>query len=341
MATAPNFEVPANVGEELKKMAVKYRQDLIKMPTIGLKKTLQYMTLRPGIRVSEVVSELQADAQLAPYDESRVDKANVKIIPRELVVYLGSVAQEFSPNSVYSTVWGSNTMHGEALKNVPISLQVLQLLALQLGKNLNSVVFNAVRNATGTTSKDLFNGFDTIAKTEYNNGTLSEDLGNLFKISDVLGTGVTTINDDNAVDVAQAICEAASEELMDEQLNLIVPRSFMNLYNRAYLKKFGPVPYNNGYSKQTVEGFDNVTLAPLGNKKDSPFFQLTPRSNMLIGVNEAQNSDKETINVEKYSPWKLTFEATKYFGCQYESINKERILFATIDGSTPMISKGE
>lgn len=86
-------------------------------------------------------------------------------------------------------------------------------------------------------------------------------------------------------------------------------------------------------------GFENVHFAPLSNKKDTPFFQLTTRSNMLVGVNEANSNDAEKISVEKYHPWKLDFIATKFFGTQYESINKERIMFVTNDGTTPLIQK--
>lgn len=339
MSDANKFIAPANVHEQLQNTAKTYRQQLITMPTKGLKKSLSYMTLRPGIRVSETVGELTGDAQFGPYDENRVSDGGINITPRTLEVFLGNVDIKFSPNSVYSTIWGANAMNGEALKNVPVTLQVLQYLALKLGKNLDKVLFSAVRNPEGTGSVDLFNGFDTIAKTELTGGKLSSDLGNLIKVSDILGDN-KTINDDNAVDFAQGICEAADEELMGEdKLYLYVPQSFVNLYNRAFLKKFGSVPYNSGYNHNVVEGFGNVEFAVLSNKANAPFFQLTTRSNMLVGVNEANNSDAEKIAVEKYHPWKLDFIATKFFGTQYESINKERIMFATIDGSTPLINK--
>lgn len=339
MADTNKFIVPVDVEEQLQKTAKTYRQKLITMPTKGLAKTLKYMTLRPGIRVSETVGELTANAEYGPYDENRSGDANAKIKSRTLEVFLGSVVSKFSPNSVYSTIWGANITNGEGLKNVPITLQVLQLLSLKLGKNLDKVVFSAVRNASGDKSKDLFNGLDTIAKAELDAGHLSSDLGNLIKVSDILGSG-KSINDDNAVDFAQAICEEADEDLMGEdKLYLYVPQAFVNLYNRAFLKKFGSVPYNNGYNHNTVEGFGNVEFVPLSNKAKTPFFQLTTRSNMLIGVNEAENGNAEKITIEKHHPFLLDFISTKFFGTQYESINKERILFVTADGTTPLVQK--
>lgn len=339
VTTENKFAVPANVDEVLQKTAQTYRKQLITMPTRGLAKTLKYMTLRPGIRVAETVGELTGDAEFGPYDETRTADGGIKIKPRTLSVFLGSVDVKFSPNSVYSTIWGANVQAGDALKSVPIALQVLQLLAIKLGKNLNKVVFNAKRVDAGTKSAQLFNGLDTIAATELANSKLSSDLGNLIKIEDILGKSVA-INDDNAVDFMQAICESADEELMDEdELFFYCPQQFVNLYNKAYLKKFGSVPYNTGYMHGTVEGFPQVKFAPLSNKKGAPFFQLSTRSNMLIGVNEANNGDSEKVDVGKYSPFQLDYVATKFFGTQYESINKERILFVTNDGTTPLIAQ--
>jgi hypothetical protein len=65
-------------------------------------------------------------------------------------------------------------------------------------------------------------------------------------------------------------------------------------------------------------------LVPLSNKAESGFIQLTPQANMLIGVD--QESDLENITVEKHAAFILQFIATLFFGCQYESINKERLL---------------
>ena len=333
------FIVPVDVDVQLLKTAQTYRQKLITMPTKGLAKSLKYMTLRPGIRVSETVGELTGDAEFGPYDENRTSDPNVKIKPRTLEVFFGSVILPFSPNSVYSTIWGANVTNGEGLKGVPITLQVLQLLSLKLGKNLDKVLFKALRNPTGKKSIDLFNGFDTIAKKELTDGNLSYDKGNLINVSTLLGDN-KTINDDNAVDFAQAICEFADEDLMDEEkLYLYVPQSFVNLYNRAYLKKFGSVPYNKGYNHNTVEGFGNVELVPLSNKADAPFFQLTTRSNMLVGVNEANDGNSEKITIEKHHAFQLQYIATKFLGTQYESINKERILFVTDDGTKPLVQK--
>ena len=50
--------------------------------------------------------------------------------------------------------------------------------------------------------------------------------------------------------------------------------------------------------------------------------ELIDYTNKLVNM-----SDEESVSVEKYSPFTLDFVMTMFFGTQYESINKERILF--------------
>ena len=52
-------QVSVNItSEDLQKSARKYRKELLQMPVLGLSRSLQHMTLRPGIRYAETVGEL-------------------------------------------------------------------------------------------------------------------------------------------------------------------------------------------------------------------------------------------------------------------------------------------
>ena len=318
---APDYNVPANVAEVLQNTAKKYRQELLTMPVKALTPLLQHFQLRPGIRVSETVGELLADAEYGPYDEKYKSEAGIEVAPRVLEVFFGNVEFDFSPNSVYSTVWGSNITMGEALKNVPIALQVLSYVALKLGGNLGKHLFDAVRDASKHKSKDLFNGFDTIAAAEVAGGGLSAANGNYMEIP--------AITENNALEVIQSICESADELLMDLDLKLYVPRSVGWKFNKSCLLTLGAVPYNKEYKKTFVPGFENVEIVPLGCKAGSQYIQLSPRSNMLIGVNQVPGS-KETVEVNRFSSFTLTYAATTFFGTQYESINKEKLMVAKV-----------
>ena len=157
---------------DLKKSAVTYRKELLVMPIIAAMATLQHMTPRPGVAGREVLGQLSGGIELGPYDPQRYDDDGLDIKPRTLETYLGSVIKRFDLNSVAKTVYGSLTTQGDALASLDLAQQVLYYLSMQLGRNLNLHIWSAKRNDTGTKTKDLFDGFDTITQKEIDAGTI-------------------------------------------------------------------------------------------------------------------------------------------------------------------------
>ena len=340
MATGSQVKIqePEVTFEELAQSARKLRKQLLQIPVFRAEKALKFMTPRVGIRVAETVGTLTGDMQFGPYDEDREDDSDVKIEPRTLFTYLGSVVKNFRPNTIVQSIWGPSVLHGEGMKNTELARMVLTMLTRRMGDNLYKALFTAVRNPKGKTTQDLFNGFDTIAKSEMTAveanqaqgivaraATITEELGNKVVIE--------AINKNNAYDVLRSICKAANEHLMDEdELLLFCPKHVVWDYEEDYKTTTGGTAYNQEYHKYVIEGFENVTFVPLSCKKGSPFLQLTTKRNMLYGVD--QISDKENVEVARFKAFVLQFIATMFFGVQYESIDAERILFATIDGNT-------
>ena len=300
--------------------AAKLRKELLLMPLMAMSDFLAHVSLRTGIRYSETIGELTGHMELGPYSKTRRDTDDVNITPRTLYTYLGSVVKEFDPNTAYQSVWGSNITKGEALKNTDLTRQVLAKLASEVGNALYWAQWGAVRNPSGDKTVDLFDGFDTIAKKEVEAGTVSEAKGNLYKID------ISTIDKTNAVDTLKAIYRAADHHLKQGKTKLFVPSRILDAYNDDYKITTGSIPYNTQFNQTFVEGSSNkCEIVALPNKGDSEFMQLTTKSNMLAGT--CQMSDEESVSVEKYAPFTLDFVMTMFYGVQYESINKERILF--------------
>ena len=323
------FEAGVKITDEgLAKSAHVYRKQLLMMPMKGLQSSLQHMTPRPGVRGMETVGQLDGDIQLGPYDESREDKTQVEIVPRTLQTYLGSVVKKFSPNSVASTIYGSLMTKGEALKSVDITAQVLFFLAAKMGANINRVLWSAVRSDVGTQSKDLFNGFDTITDTEKKAENISTGNGNLFTLEKITAS--------NAVDQLKALYRAADDELQSVPTKLFVPWGVYHAYVDDYQNTVGSIPYNTSFDKKFLEGSNGLCeLVPLSNKKDCKYIQLTTQSNLLVGY--GNGGDEEKILVEKHHAFKLDFVATMFFGVQFETLSKERLLVATIDGTETIV----
>ena len=309
--------------QELAKLstsAAKLRKELLRMPLMALKDFLAHVTLRTGIRYSETIGELTGSMELGPYSETRVDENDVAITPRTLYTYLGSVDKKFSPNSIYQSIWGSNITKGDGLKTTDITQQALALLAAKVGAALYWAIWGAKRNDLGTKTVDLFDGFDTIAAKEVKDGNVSVEKGNLFNLD------IATIDKTNAVDTLKEIWRKADYHLKKGSCKLFVPSFVLDAYNDDYKITTGAIPYNTQFNQTFVEGSGNkCEIVALPNKAGSQFMQLTTKSNMLVGT--CQMSDEESVSIEKYSPFVLDFVMTMFFGTQYESIDKERILF--------------
>ncbi len=307
---------------ELQKSAVTYRKDLLVMPVIAAEATLQHMTPRPGVAGREVLGQLSGGIELGPYDPQRYDDDGLDIKPRTLETYLGSVIKRFDLNSVAKTVYGSLTTQGEALTSLDLARQVLNYLSMQLGRNLNLHIWNAKRNDTGTKTKDLFDGFDTITQKEIAAGTIDTTEGNFMQLSQA-------IDESNATDILMSIYESADDILQGVPTKMFVPVSVYRAYNKDYLASFGNVVYNTQFKKTYLEGTDNLCeLVPLVSKKGSPYIHLTTKSNMIYGYGDGLDSEK--IAIEKHHEFLLSFVATMFFGCQFEAINKERLMVAKL-----------
>ena len=307
---------------ELQKSAVTYRKDLLVMPVIAAEATLQHMTPRPGVAGREVLGQLSGGIELGPYDPQRYDDDGLDIKPRTLETFLGSVIKRFDLNSVAKTVYGSLTTQGEALTSLDLARQVLNYLSMQLGRNLNLHIWNAKRNETGKKTADLFDGFDTITQKEIAAGTIDTTEGNFMQLSQA-------IDESNATDILMSIYESADDILQGVPTKMFVPVSVYRAYNKDYLASFGNVVYNTQFKKTYLEGTDNLCeLVPLVSKKGSPYIHLTTKSNMIYGYGDGLDSEK--IAIEKHHEFLLSFVATMFFGCQFEAINKERLMVAKL-----------
>jgi len=299
--------------------AIKYREKLLMLPIIGCWSTLQYMTGRPGIRYKESVGAISGDAQFAPYKPSRSTDFNLNVAYRTLETFLGSVVAKFEPNSAVSTILGAiGATKGDGQMRTPTALDVLALIAKGLSGNLDGAIWSAKRNANGDTTQDLFDGFDTITDMEIANNAISVANGNYMKLTEEITTA-------NAVDIAKQILFSLDPILRSQDLIMYCSQDFADKYNESYLLTHGGIVYNTKYDQTTVEGSNGrLTIVPLVNKMGSKYIHISTKANMLVGYD--QMSDVESIMVKEYEPFILSYIATMFFGTQFESIDKRRLM---------------
>lgn len=303
--------------EQFQEAATTYRKDLLMLPIIGIQDTLKYMTGRPGIRYKENVGTLSGDAQFAPYNPSRSTNFDLNLDIRELATYFGSVVANFEPNSAISTILGTGATKGDGQMSTPTARQVLALIAKSLSGHLNDAIWKGKRNASGTTTADLFDGFDTITENEITAGKIASTEGNYLKITDEITAA-------NAVDIAKEILYSLDSHLRSQECYLYCSQNFLDRYNEGYLLTHGGIPYNTQYAQTAVEGSNGkLIFVPLANKDGSKFIHVAPKSNMLVGYD--QMGDVENVMVKEYAPFVLSYIATMFFGTQFESIDKRRL----------------
>lgn len=312
MAGKLTFTLP-----EFQEAATKWRSDLLMLPIIGIQETLKYMTARPGIRYKENVGALSGDAQFGPYKPSRSTDFNLNVDYRTLETFMGSVVAKFEPNSAVSTLLGQvGATKGDGQMKAPTALHVLALIARGLSEHLNEAIWAGKRNASGDTTIDLFDGFDTITDKEITSGAIAAEEGNYMKLTEEITSA-------NAVDAAKEILFSLDPRLRSQDLYMFCTQDFADKYNEGYLLSHGGINYNTQYSQTTVEGSNGrLHIIPMYNKIGSKFIHICPKSNMLIGYD--QMGDVESVMVKEYEPFILSYIATMFFGCQFESIDKRR-----------------
>ncbi len=300
---------------DLQKSAHQFLKELLVMPVRSIQETLQHMTPRAGVRGKVTLGELGGNIEIGPYSSTRVSTDGVTVKGRTLDVYLGSAVEKFDPNEVRDTVYGSLIAQGEALKDTDIAFGILALLSRKLGKSLNMAIWDAERDDEGTTTKDLFDGFDTITGKEITAGNIAANKKILYAFTEA-------ITNNNAVDVLKEFYFGSSDELQGQQVKLYMPFDVYHAYCEDYKATTGAIAYNTEYKKTFLEGSDNLCeLVPMISKKNSPYLHLAPKTNLVYGYGNGLAD--ENLAIEKYDPFLLTFVATMYFGTQFRSISPE------------------
>lgn len=313
--------------EALKKAGTRYRRELLAMPLALLGPVLDHMTMRHNVRGKEVVGEISEGAEIRPY---RSAKDAVEGIPeiklRELETFLGDVVREFDPNMLLGTLFTDRV--ATPLVDREIARKMAFLMAQSVSNKFYKAIWSAKRNASGSTTMDLFDGFATIIDNEITDKTIASDKGNFADLG--------SINEANVGDkLLEAYNDAVSEELQSEnRIKLFLPRSIYNLYNKWYLAEYGSVAYNKEFKKTFLEGTDDtVELVPMAGLKDTGKIIFTVRNNMLVGCD--QMSDMEQVEIRRPdNPKALQFFMMLYFGVQFESISPQRLMVGQFTTTT-------
>lgn len=326
MANETKIVIDDATLDDYKKTAVKWNPSLLQLPIAQADEVLRYMTGVYGLRGDLKWGEISGKSEFGPYDPDRVTKTDININYRTLTTYFGSVIEKFHPNDYAGYVMGYNSAtRGDGQKTAKPSLIVLSQLAKARGEALAYAIFNGKRNASGTKTVDLFDGFNTIADAEIQAGALSKDNKNLYEVTE-------EITNVNAVDIAKKWIFSMNPYLRRTPSLLFCSQDFADKYNEAYLATHSGLVYNKQYNNVVVEGSNgNVTIVPLPELDGTSKFYITPKANMLWGTDN--RSDQSSIVVDRFESFRLTLSSTIFFGVQFHSIDPRRLLVVKLPES--------
>ena len=315
--------------EQYQEAATVYRKELAHLPIIGIADYLKYLTPRPNVRGKEVVTRAHTKAQLAPYKAGRRTDADLNLDFRVLETFFGSVNADFEPNTAIQTLIGHRASQalGDAQASTPSAKEVIALILLDIAESLGNELFSAVRDAAGNTTHDLFNGFDTITRKEIEDGNVSAKNRNYVKLSE-------KITKANAVDALKDIMYRMDPVLRNTDCMMYCSPKIADYYNEAYKLSSGGILYNEKYNQCYLEGSNRrITIVPFANKADSDYIHITPKSNMLVGFDAA--NDIENVKVREFEPDILTASLKMFFGTQIECLDRRVLMVAELaDGDS-------
>lgn len=306
----------------------KYRTELITMPMFSMQPALQHMGFRDGIRYKEHVHELTGKFQMGNFAKYKKGNGATDIKQRTLETFLGNCIEPIDPVSIYKSLWGSDVTKGEGLKHVPWVKRVCAFIVAQLGEHMFDVMWTAKHDPSNTTdTSKWFDGFCTIEDREIADGTMSQDLGNFYALSEA-------ITADNAEDIIKdflwgdgASWKGIHKKLRGQRLKIFMSDNMKHLYEEAYQKNHGSLPYNLQYEKAHAEGMPNAEFVPLANVPDN-YLCVTPKNNILSLWNQRGNDENFLVEKSLTSHYDVDFIANMFYGEQYLSINKEMLCVA-------------
>lgn len=303
--------------------AQKYKKQLLQLPSVGLTELIPYMTGMPGVTYKQTVGEIFANSQLRPYDGNVNNVDTTELHERTLETYLGSLVELFDPNALRQTIYAQLKANSDNVTDAEFNKAMLFAIMDSVLSYLGPAAWTAVRNASGTTTLELFNGFDTITATEIGLATISEAVGNLKVLTEA-------ITNTNAFDQMRAIYKAAPAELRQKKAFVFCDPEILFDYEEDYMTTVGANLYNTSYSKKVLEGTGGMwEFVPMVGKVGSDYIHISTKNNMLYGY--GAGVENETIEIRRGdNPFKLQFILAMFFGVQFATLNKKELFVAQL-----------
>ena len=304
------------IDEKLVAAGIKYRKDLILAPMTAFADITMHFNVVLGVQGKMISGSLNNNAQLRPYRTAKDATDTSKITPREMENFKGDLVEEFDPSAVLATLYRENT--STKPDKYDIAAKVALFIAARVGEKLIDNLFTAVRNAVGTTSAELFNGFDKLVDIALAETTpaLSSTLGNYLDYS------ATTITRDNVGDKLKLLYRDLDKKLK-KKCKMYLPVTLVEWYEDWYKVENGNAPYGADVEQKFLDGTSKkCEIVGMSEMEDGKYIYFSKADNMCLLFD--QLSDTETVEIRRPdNPKVVQLSMVAWFGVGMDTLDKE------------------
>ena len=300
-----------------------YKKEVMTMIMLGLDRALEHMTLIKGLRGKQSVGTLRSNSEVRPYRTAKDAKDTTSIRMREIETFHGEVLEEFDAHQLFTTIYGEPV--GGRRIDQKIVKSIVVAASASIGEKLLYAMFTAKRNASGNTTMDLFNGFDTIIETEKAKRTIAGDDQSPFVISAAQGNLFTMdkLTTANVGDELKKFYLSSHDVLKDRPTKMFVPFWVKEMYDAWHAANFGTANFaSNKYEQNILLGTSNMcTLVPMVGMKTAKNIFISSKKDMLVGTDQISDLERFKIK-EADNPKVVQLFLEIFFGVEFQSVDQ-------------------
>ena len=297
----------------------RFRKECMLIVMASVEEVTKHMRVINNLKGKETESTIVPQAKFRPYHSEKIVSGTGGLIARTLETFPLEILEEFDPENLYTTIFGG-TVDVEKI-DLDIVRRILTEEMNNASRGLCDVIFNGVRNASGTGALDGFDGFDTIAAKEIAAGNISLANGNFTNLGEVNAT--------NIGDVWKRMYRKADEKLRGgdaKKLVLVCTPTEYDMYKNWYAQQFGAGNFPGTPEQTYLDGTANkVQILPLVGTEGMNHCFITTKENMKVGFDLLSKSTKFSVRVPD-NPHMVQMYAKIYMGVEFANINKEFLM---------------